>query len=69
MIHINRFIDKIKMLESRQAKELTLTMREAKDLHGDITKLLLVLQTLQTAEPEDESDGQIEITGGGFTDK
>lgn len=54
------------MLESRQAKELTLTMREAKDLHGDITKLLLVLQTLQTVEPEDEAAQEVEISGGDF---
>lgn len=67
MIHINRFIDKIKMLESKQTKQLTMSIREAKDLHGDITKLLLVLQTLQTKPPEDGKPGKVEkveINGG-----
>ena len=66
MIFINRFIDKIKMLESKQAKNLTMTMREAKDLHGDITKLLLVLQTLQTPKEESDEIQQVEISGGDF---
>jgi len=48
MIHINKFIDKIKMLESRQAKNLTMSLQEAKDLHADITKLLLVLEELHS---------------------
>ena len=71
MLHINRFIDKIKMLESKQAKDLTMSMRDAKDLHSDITKLLLVLQTLQTPDDvQEESEIQhVEITGGNFTDK
>ena len=66
MIHINRFIDKIKGLESKQAKQLTMTMREAKDLHGDITKLLLVLQALQTVEEETDEVQKVEISGGDF---
>lgn len=66
MIFINRFIDKIKMLETRQAKNVTMSIREAKDLHGDITKLLLVLQTLQTVEEEYDEVQEVEITGGDF---
>jgi len=67
MIHINRFIDKIKMLESKKTSHLTMSMRDAKDLHGDITKLLLVLQTLQTKPPKDDKPGKVEkveISGG-----
>ena len=66
MIHINRFIDKIKMLEAKQAKNVTMTIREAKDLHGDITKLLLVLQDLQTKKEETSEVQDVEITGGSF---
>lgn len=69
MIHINRFIDKIKMLESKKVNQLGMSLREAKDLHSDITKLLLVLQTLQTPKPEDDSVQQVEITGGDFLNK
>ena len=66
MIHINKFIDKIKMLESKQSKNLMMSMREAKDLHGDITKLLLVLQTLQTPKEETDDAWMVEISGGDF---
>ena len=69
MIFINKFIDKIKMLETKRAKNFTISMREAKDLHGDITKLLLVLQTLQTPKEETDEVQYVEISGGDFTDK
>jgi hypothetical protein len=56
------------MLESKQAKNLTMTIREAKDLHGDITKLLLALHEIRNAAEATESDEvqTIEITGGDF---
>lgn len=44
MIHINNFIDKIKFFESRNSKDFIIPLSEAKNLHADITKLLLVLQ-------------------------
>jgi hypothetical protein len=69
MIHINKYLDKIKMLESKQSKTFNMSMREAKDLHTDITKLLLVLQTLQTPKEEAKQDIEyVEISGGNFTD-
>jgi len=64
--HIVKFIDKVKMLESKQAKNITMTMREAKDLHSDITKLLIVLQELQSTRQQDDTLTKIEITGGDF---
>lgn len=68
MIHINRFIDRIKSLESRKAKDFVMSMQDAKDLHGDITKLLLALQEIQmrqqkAAKPQDTT---IELDGGSF---
>lgn len=67
-IHINRFIDKIKSLESKNAKQLTMSIQEAKDLHGDITKLLLALHEIQRRAQEKKSEDvtKIEITGGDF---
>jgi hypothetical protein len=65
-LHINRFVDNIKAHESRNARDFTMSMRDAKDLHADITKLLLTLQgmrDMQTAGPEVI---QVELTGGGF---
>jgi hypothetical protein len=63
-LHINRFVDSIKAHESRGQRDLVMTMREAKDLHSDITKLLLTLQTLHT-QPKQETI-TVELNGGSF---
>ena len=47
-LHINRFIDNIKAHESRNARDFMCAIRDAKDLHADITKLLLVVTDLQS---------------------
>ena len=46
-IHINRFIDSVKAHESRSQKDFMMPMKDAKDLHRDITKMLLVVTDLQ----------------------
>ena len=66
-IHINRFIDKIKSLESKNVKQLTMTIQEAKDLHSDITKILLALAAKQEQRNADEQKVEkVEIDGGDF---
>ena len=60
MIHITNFIDKIKFFESKNSKDFVMPLREAKNLHSDITKLLLVLQQLQTKE---EQNNTVELKG------
>lgn len=52
MIHINRFIDKIKFFESKNSKDFIIPLSEAKDLHSDITKLLLALHTISVTDKE-----------------
>ena len=66
-LHINRFVDSIKAHESRGQRDLVMTIREAKDLHGDITKLLLTLESLHTrnTQPKEETIS-IELDGGSF---
>jgi hypothetical protein len=66
-LHINRFVDSIKAHESRGQRDFIMTMREAKDLHSDITKLLLTLESLHTqnARPKEETI-TVELSGGGF---
>jgi len=66
-LHINRFIDRIKAAESRQQRDIILSIVEARDLHADITKLLLVLQALQ--EPTDNPNTDVitvSMDGGNF---
>lgn len=65
-LHINRFIDNIKAHEARGQRDFIMPMRDAKDLHGDITKLLLVVQNLQQQLQEANQVVEIEISGGSF---
>jgi hypothetical protein len=61
MIHINNFVDKIKALETQNSKQFMMSMREAKDLHADITKLLLALQVLQDKKSTVSTDEVIQV--------
>lgn len=67
-LHINRFIDRIKANESRGQRDLIMSMAEAKDLHADITKLLLHIQTLVTQQSGNTSKQilEVEVQGGTF---
>lgn len=65
-IHINRFVDRIKATESRGQKDFIMSMNEARDLHADITKLLLALQQIQETAPQDSNTVVMEMDGGKF---
>ena len=65
-LHINRFIDNVKAAESRAQKDFIMPMREAKDLHADITKLLLALELLRSQQTSGSEVIEIEIQGGTF---
>jgi hypothetical protein len=66
-LHINRFVDSIKAAESRGQRDLTMSLRDAKDLHSDITKLLLTLEAIRnhTVVPKEETI-TVELNGGTF---
>ena len=64
-LHINRFVDSIKAHESRGQKDFTMTMRDAKDLHADITKLLMTLAAMRTS-PVENSVAEVVLDGGSF---
>lgn len=67
-LHINRFIDRLKTAEGRRDRELVLTLPEARDLHSDITKLLLVVQELREKHMDNDREQpiQVELSGGSF---
>ena len=46
-LHINRFVDSVKAHEARGQREFMMPMKDAKDLHADITKLLMAMVDLQ----------------------
>lgn len=67
-LHINRFIDNVKAHDSRNARDFVMPMRDAKALHGDITKLLLVVTDLQAQVQalQQESTITVEVAGRDF---
>ena len=65
-LHINRFIDSIKAAESRGQKDLIMSLRDAKDLHGDITKLLLALEQSRREQTSQHEPIEVVLSGGSF---
>lgn len=67
MIHITKLIDRIKAAESRGSRDFVLTIQEAKDLHTDLTKLLMRVTDLQQQllEAQDPTI-TVELGGGSF---
>ena len=67
-IHLQKFVDRVRGQEARGARDLVMTMNEARDLHADITRLLLTLQALQEKQIKTATADmiQVEIQGGQF---
>ena len=66
-LHINRFVDNIKAHESRGQRDFAMSLRDAKDLHSDITKLLLTLEVLHTQSSVSKTEAiTVELNGGSF---
>jgi len=65
-LHINRFIDSIKAAEARGQRDLAMSIRDAKDLHSDITKLLLALENARDRLEASAEPIEVIMNGGGF---
>ena len=67
-MHIQKFVDRVRGHEARGARDFVMTMNEAKDLHADITRLLISLQTLQELATKTNNSEvvQVQIGGGQF---
>ena len=69
LLHINKFVDKLKAAEGRALRELTMSLAEARDLHADITRLLVIVQDLHEQRQQNtppQTTGDIELDGGRF---
>ena len=68
LLHLNKFIDRVRGQSSRGAKDFIMTMTDAKDLHADITRLLLELHNLResTNNPQENEVITIKMDGGSF---
>lgn len=67
-IHLQKFVDRLRGAEARGAKDFSMSMADAKDLHADLTRLLLDLQALrdQSRTPTDDQTLTVQIDGGTF---
>jgi hypothetical protein len=68
-IHLQKFVDRLRGSEARGVKDFTMSMTDAKDLHADITRLLLDMQALRdqaTRSAAAKDTITVEIKGGDF---
>jgi hypothetical protein len=68
-IHLQRFVDRVRGFEARGAREFSMSMQDAKDLHADITRLLIDLQTFREQQAQKAQEPEVirvEVDGGAF---
>ena len=67
LLHINKFLDRVRASEGRADRQIVMSLAEARDLHADITKLLLALhashEQITVADPVTTD---VQIDGGTF---
>lgn len=68
MLHLQKFIDRVRGHESRGGKDFVMPMMDAKGMAADITQLLLELREYQQQAIAGKQDEviQIQVSGGGF---
>jgi len=64
-IHINRFVNSVKAHEARGQRDFMMSMKDAKDLHADITKMLAAMVNMQTALLQLQKEQVITVELGG----
>jgi len=64
-LYIRKFIDRVTQCDATGASDFIWNMADAKNLHGDITKLLLDIETLSNRTTE-ETSTEIEVDGGNW---
>jgi hypothetical protein len=67
-IHLQKFVDRVRGHEARGSKDFIMSMADAKDLHADITRLLIDLQNLREQSTIDSQSEVItvQMDGGSF---
>lgn len=68
-LHLQKFVDRVRGFEARGAKDFVMPMSDAKDMHADITRLLLELHELKTntmLKDTGEEVITINVDGGSF---
>jgi hypothetical protein len=67
-MHLQKFVDRVRGHEARGSKDFIMTLAEAKDMHADITRLLLELHDLRSRVSKSITEEVItvQIGGGSF---
>jgi hypothetical protein len=68
-MHLQRFVDRLRGFEARGAREFTMSIQDAKDMHADITRLLLDLQTFRETTARQAQEPEVitvKMDGGAF---
>jgi hypothetical protein len=69
-IHLSKFVERVQGQQARSAKDFIMSMKDAQDLHADITRLLLELQTLRELSvgtlQKDTEIITVQMNGGTF---
>ena len=67
-LHLQKFVDRVRGHEARGARDFVMTLAEAKDMHADITRLLLELHDLREriSKPQVEEVITVQVGGGSF---
>jgi len=65
-LHIAKFIDRVQHFEQRGARDFTCSLADAKNLHADITRLLLELEQMRQGAQQSEQRITVEMQGGSF---
>jgi hypothetical protein len=68
-IHLSKFIERVQGQQARGARDFIMSMKDAQDLHTDITRLLLELRALreQTVQAlQQEEVITVKMNGGAF---
>lgn len=68
MLHLQKFIDRIRGHDARGSKDFIMPMADAKGMAADLTQLLLELRTYQeqAVKGKEEEVIQVNINGGSF---
>jgi hypothetical protein len=64
-MHLQKFVDRVRGYEARGAKDFIMTLAEAKDVHADITRLLLELHDLRERVSKSVTEDVITVQVGG----
>lgn len=67
LLHINKFIDRVRASENQATRQVVMSLSDARDLHADITRLLVLVQDLtERAQATTPASSSIQVDGGSF---